>query len=150
MTKITVLITERVLVPVITRDPVATTVVQRVKTPEPSTTLVQPDCVPCPTVVERETRYKTEVQVPGIQGPPGAKGDQGDQGPPGPAGGDTFQFEAPTAITLWHIVHNLGRYPSVTVIDTASTEIEGGVTYVDDNTIDIEFTYAQAGTAYLN
>ncbi len=76
----------------------------------------------------------------------------GPQGPQGPAGtgAATYVFNQPTASTLWHIAHGLGQFPSVTVVDTTDREIEGGVTYVDDNTIDIEFTYAQAGIAFLN
>lgn len=147
MSKVVIIVQDRVVVPVITRDPVVMETQKVIRTPEPIKELVVPDCVPCPTVVNRETRFKTEVQVPGIQGP---QGEPGPPGPVGPPGGDTYIFEAPSATFLWHIVHNLGRFPSVTVVDTADNEIEGGVTYVDDNTVDIEFTYAQAGTAYLN
>ena len=36
----------------------------------------------------------------------------------------------------WVIEHNLGKYPNVTIIDSAGTVVEGSVRYIDENTVD--------------
>ena len=62
---------------------------------------------------------------------------------------DTFVYSAPTASSNWTIAHNLGRYPSVTIVDSAGTQFFGTVTYVDINTVTVHFNYATGGKAYL-
>lgn len=52
--------------------------------------------------------------------------------------------------TDWTIVHNLGKYPSVTVVDTAGTEVEGEVRHIDVNTVQLLFSAAFAGNQTLN
>lgn len=54
------------------------------------------------------------------------------------------------ASTIWTITHGLGKYPSVTVVDSANTEITGEVKYMDLNTIELTFSSEFAGKAYLN
>jgi len=51
---------------------------------------------------------------------------------------------------IWEIIHNLEKYPSVTVIDSANTIVEGEVTYIDLNTLNVNFSAGFSGTAYLN
>lgn len=75
-------------------------------------------------------------------GPPGA------QGPPGEAA--TFVFTEGVPATIWTIKHNLKRFPSVTVIDTAGDEVQGIVEYVSNNELKIVFSATVTGTAYLN
>lgn len=50
----------------------------------------------------------------------------------------------------WVINHNLEKYPSVTVVDSANSIITGEVTYIDMNTLKITFQAAFSGKAYLN
>ena len=50
----------------------------------------------------------------------------------------------------WHIQHNLNRFPSVAVIDSAGTTVIGEIYYEDNNNLTIKFTSAFSGTAYLN
>ena len=50
----------------------------------------------------------------------------------------------------WTVKHNLGKYPSVTVVDSAGSMVLTDFTYVDANTIIIEFSSAFAGKAYIN
>lgn len=50
----------------------------------------------------------------------------------------------------WNITHNLNKHPSVTVRDTSSRIVEGEVTYVDNNSLTIEFNAPFSGTATLN
>lgn len=51
---------------------------------------------------------------------------------------------------VWTVVHNLGKYPSVTVIDTAGTDVLGEVEYININTVKIYFKNAFSGKAALN
>jgi hypothetical protein len=62
----------------------------------------------------------------------------------------TLEFDQTEASTLWTIAHNLGRRPSVTTVDTVGDEIEGQVHYVDANTVQVAFSPAVAGKAFLN
>lgn len=62
----------------------------------------------------------------------------------------TFIFTQSSASASWLIVHNLGQYPSVTVVDSAGTLVDGDITYVDSNTVRVDFTAGFAGVAYLN
>ena len=50
----------------------------------------------------------------------------------------------------WVIAHNLGKYPSVSIIDTAGTDVLGKVEYVNINTIKIYFKNAFSGKASIN
>ena len=50
----------------------------------------------------------------------------------------------------WDITHNLGRFPSVTVVDSAGSEVVGDVTYDSDNQVTVRFMAAFSGKAYLN
>jgi len=61
-----------------------------------------------------------------------------------------FNFTQGSASDTWAIAHNLGYYPSVTVIDSLGREIEGDIHYLDVNNITIYFTAAFAGQAFLN
>lgn len=52
--------------------------------------------------------------------------------------------------TTWTIAHNLGKYPSVTVVDTSGTEYECDVTHIDANNCIIHFSVGFSGYADLN
>lgn len=54
------------------------------------------------------------------------------------------------ASATWTVVHNLGYRPSVTVVDTADTQIIPGVRFVDENSVEVTFTGATAGKAYCS
>lgn len=62
----------------------------------------------------------------------------------------TYIHNQSTASAEWTISHNLNKYPSVTVVDSAGTICEGTVTYIDPNTVVCNFNGAFSGTAYLN
>ena len=61
-----------------------------------------------------------------------------------------FCFEQSVASDEWIILHNLYKYPSVTVVDSAGTIITGEVTYLDATMLKINFRAPFAGKAYLN
>lgn len=50
----------------------------------------------------------------------------------------------------WTIVHNLGKFPSVTVVTSAGDVVYTDAHYVDKNKVTLEFSAAFAGRAYLN
>ena len=94
-----------------------------------------------------------QVVVQGPTGPQGERGQQGDPGPvgpAGPAGGNlTYAFDF-DPVTVWFIAHNLGRYPSVTTLETSGDQVIGDIAYLDANTLQVTFTVPVPGTAYLN
>lgn len=61
-----------------------------------------------------------------------------------------FTFTQATASAIWNVVHNLGKYPSVSILDTAGTEIGGEVENVSINEINIKFNAPFSGVATLN
>lgn len=85
----------------------------------------------------------------GVAGVAGAKGDRGDVGPIGPAGA-TFDFQQGVPSATWTVVHNLGGFPSVTVLDSTEREVIGDVTYIDGNSVRIDFSAPFSGSAHLN
>jgi len=62
----------------------------------------------------------------------------------------TFVFEQAVSSDEWTITHNLGKHPSVTVVDTAENVIWPVVQYIDDNSCVVRFNAATKGKAYLN
>lgn len=101
------------------------------------------------TPIVGEVIATVEVNIPGIQGPGGPQGDPGVQGEPG-AGGDKNYQQAFTFQSTVTVTHNLGKYPSVTVFDSAGSEIEGSIEYVDINTLIVTFTNPFTGMIILN
>lgn len=63
---------------------------------------------------------------------------------------NSYIYEQGIASTEWVINHNLGRNPTVVVIDTSGNVVEPSVQYVDLNTCIVKTNYAFKGTAYLN
>ena len=69
-----------------------------------------------------------------------------------PFGGQDYEYNQafPVAASTWIIQHNLGRFPSITTVDSAGSEITGAVTYDNENKITVVFNSATSGNAYLN
>lgn len=55
-----------------------------------------------------------------------------------------------TVAASWIVVHNLGFFPNVTVIDSSGATCEGDVAHIDSNTLTIQFSGGFTGTAYLS
>ena len=51
---------------------------------------------------------------------------------------------------VWDIQHSLGKFPSVSVVDSAGNIVIGDVMYLDENQLKITFSAAFAGKAFLN
>lgn len=80
----------------------------------------------------------------------------GTQGPAGAGDANTVHTQD-TAASTWQVTHNLGKYPSVSVVDTSNTAVNGKVIYEDwatnqlsDSKLQIVFTATFAGKAFLN
>jgi hypothetical protein len=63
---------------------------------------------------------------------------------------NSFRYSSDTKKLVWEIEHNLQKYPSVVVTDTAGTTYEGNVRYIDDNKLTITFSVPFKGYADLN
>ena len=61
-----------------------------------------------------------------------------------------FTFVQSGASATWTIQHNLEKFPSVTVIDSANNVVYGNTTYTDENNLIINFSAPFSGKAYLN
>jgi hypothetical protein len=69
--------------------------------------------------------------------------------------GATFTFTQSSVASTWTINHNLGKFPSVTVVDSGESVVKGVVVYNTLNQITITFfgggsALAFSGKAYLN
>lgn len=62
----------------------------------------------------------------------------------------TFTFNQAVSTATWTINHNLGMFPSVSVIDSVGNFVTGNINYIDDRNLEITFKSAFKGKAYLN
>ena len=67
-----------------------------------------------------------------------------------PVGDTTYSHQQIAPSQVWVINHELGRYPSVNVVDSAGTLVLGDIKYISENEIQVSFTAAFAGKVYLN
>lgn len=78
----------------------------------------------------------------GPQGPPGSGGEGGDL---------HFLFNQGEPSSKWTIKHNLKKFPSVTVFNSAHEQEEGEVEHLNENELTVTFPAgAFSGVAYLN
>jgi hypothetical protein len=61
-----------------------------------------------------------------------------------------YTYNQNSASAQWTITHNLGKNPSISVVDSAGTEVIGQVYYVSLNQLIVYFTEPFSGKAYLN
>ena len=61
-----------------------------------------------------------------------------------------FEYVQDVPSATWEIEHNLGKEPSITVVDSAGTMVEGDCEYVNANKVILSFSSAFSGKAYLN
>lgn len=64
------------------------------------------------------------------------------------ASGYVYTQNVPSA--SWSVSHNLGKRPSVTIVDTAENVVIGEIKYVDNNSVILTFSAAFSGKAYFN
>jgi hypothetical protein len=61
-----------------------------------------------------------------------------------------FVFTQSIPSATWNITHNLGKFPSVSVVDTADQLMYGNTEYFNQNSLTITFSAPFSGKAYLN
>jgi hypothetical protein len=79
----------------------------------------------------------------------GASGYSGVSGFSG-SGDLNYLHDQTSASATWNVTHSLNKNPSVTVVDTAGTEVVGEVDYLTLNSLTITFTAPFSGKAFLN
>lgn len=63
---------------------------------------------------------------------------------------DSYVHTQVAANISWTIIHNLGKWPSVTIVDDGNNLVYGDVQYISNNELKVSFTGAFSGKAYLN
>lgn len=63
---------------------------------------------------------------------------------------NSFIHDQIASDSRWVVEHDLDKYPSVTIVDTAGTVIVGQINYISKSEIELIFTSAFSGKAYLN
>lgn len=66
------------------------------------------------------------------------------------AASNTYVYTQTVTASSWEIEHNLGRFPSVEVVDSAGSVVVGDIVYFNENNITITFSAPFTGKAYLN
>jgi lipoate-protein ligase A len=62
----------------------------------------------------------------------------------------SYTYESQVPNNMWHIVHNLGFRPSVTVMDYGSNNVECDIEHINENEINLTFSQSASGYAYLS
>lgn len=66
------------------------------------------------------------------------------------AGDKNFVFTQSVPSTTWNIIHNLNKYPSVSVVNINNVAMYGEITYINENELNIDFSAGFSGKAYIN
>jgi len=62
----------------------------------------------------------------------------------------SYTHDQQVASVIWTVTHNLGKYPSVTIVDTGNSVVNGDISYTDSNTLVLLFSTPFSGKAYMN
>lgn len=92
------------------------------------------------TIIDSQEPFVGIVNI-GTPGPEGKEGKPGDL---------HFKFIQGSASSEWIIEHELKKFPSVTVQDSANENVEGFCEYINENKLILTFSAAFSGVAYLN
>ena len=88
-------------------------------------------------VVVQETVNNVVVSAPGPQGPAGSVDNV------------FYTHYQMVPASTWIIDHNLNQHPVAVVLDSAGTNVEGNVSYINSNRMQITFSASFGGTAYI-
>ena len=61
-----------------------------------------------------------------------------------------YIHEQTTSATQWIVIHNLNKFPAVTIINSGQKEIIGEIQYLDLNTLVVAFDYSLTGKVICN
>lgn len=62
----------------------------------------------------------------------------------------SFTYYSNGPAKTWYVYHGLEKNPSVSVLNTANTEIKGQVNYLSENEVEIKFNNPIEGKAIFN
>lgn len=62
----------------------------------------------------------------------------------------TYEHTQIIASNTWVVLHNLNKWPSVTIVDDGDNVIIGDIEYINENELLITFAHPVSGRAYLN
>ncbi|MFY7886931.1 MAG: hypothetical protein ACOVOV_19015, partial [Dolichospermum sp.] len=65
-------------------------------------------------------------------------------------GDKNFVYTQAVASASWNVVHNLDKFPSVSIVDDDNNQVYGSVVYNTVNDLTITFTAPFSGKAYIN
>tara|TARA_R110002126_G_scaffold206843_1_gene353932 strand:- start:191 stop:631 length:441 start_codon:yes stop_codon:yes gene_type:complete len=101
---------------------------------------------------DTEVKSTVDVEASGFKTPTGTSSQYlMADGSVGTNAGDlNFIHNQGVASASWSITHNLNKFPSITVIDSANRVVVGAVEYININSLTITFTASFSGKAYLN
>ena len=66
------------------------------------------------------------------------------------SGDKTYVYTQGSPSATWDIVHNLGKFPSVSVVDSGGSAVIPSVNYIDVDTVRVTFGSPTSGKAYVN
>lgn len=101
---------------------------------------------PRPTKTDSYTRLHNKPQINGVT----LEGNKTTEELNIDVGDANYTHKQTEASSEWTIVHNLNKYPAVSIIDSAGEEVIGNVVYDSTNQVTIIFNGAFKGTATLN
>jgi hypothetical protein len=120
--------------------------VQELVTPVTVQEVVTPVTVAEVTETVRVADDDVSVVSVGVPGPPGPAGPSG---PPG-SGDLNYVHHQAVAASTWVVSHGLGKFPSVSVADSAGSWWVADVHYDSVDQVTLTFGAPFAGAAYLN
>lgn len=97
-------------------------------------------------IVDTTPKVDLWMTAPGPEGPPGPQGPRGNDGASSP----TYMHEQLVADTTWIVNHNLNKFPSVSITDSAKTVVMGEIEYVTINELKVHFSAPFSGHVYCN
>lgn len=93
------------------------------------------------TVTVRTTMVPVAGEFTVVVASPGGTGGGGDL---------NYAYTQNTPSATWTIIHNLAKYPAVTVIDSGDNTILANLHYDDANVVTVSFGSPTSGKAYVN
>jgi len=90
-------------------------------------------------VIQQNPTIEMNYMAPGPPGP---------QGPPGTS--FTYTHSQDVASDIWVVEHNLGKFPSATIVDSGGTAVYGDIKYIDNMSLTISFSAIFSGKVYCN
>lgn len=105
------------------------------------------------SISETEVVFDVVVEADGFKTPTGTSLDflMADGSTSSGSSGDAhYAHTQGIASASWTVTHNLGKFPSVTVIDSANNVVVGEIQYTNNNSLTISFTSTFSGKAYTN